>query len=443
MTENNPIEDNPIDAVQVDDVPVTDDPVEPATTPVDSEESASTEPVPAVAPVVEAAPERPRYVLTGLTPLGVASITLLAGLLGAVVGVVALFSVLGVTPSEFASSGDEPAAIVQEAPLTSGAAAAVDERTSISVADDVVTSVVSVTVNQQSTDFFSGQPVDSEVSSGSGVIISEDGYIITNYHVIEGGDSLTVTVGAEDHDATVVGSDASSDLAVLKIEATGLDAIEVGDSSQVKVGQWVMAVGSPFGLEKSVTSGIVSALKRSETMQSASGSSIYANMIQIDAAINPGNSGGALVDSAGRLIGINTLIQSTSGSSAGVGFAIPVNYAIDIAEQIIETGSASHPFMGISMISVDEVVARQYGLEAESGVYVAEVVAASPAEEAGIMGGDIIVGLGGVDIASSDDLLVELRGHKPGDSVPLEVLRDGQSVELKIVLGSDAPSVRQ
>ena len=176
------------------------------------------------------------------------------------------------------------------------------------------------------------------MGAGSGVIISTDGYIITNNHVVEGADAIKATVNGVEYDAKVVGSDSSSDIAVIKVDADDLTPVEIGSSSDLQVGEWVMALGSPFGLENSVSTGVVSALQRSNTMQdSTTGETvIYPNMIQTDATINPGNSGGALVDSQGKLIGINSMISSYSGSSSGVGFAIPIDYAIDLAQQIIE-----------------------------------------------------------------------------------------------------------
>ena len=211
------------------------------------------------------------------------------------------------------------------------------------VAKKVVPSVVSVTIQQPVTDF-SGNQSYRKVGTGSGVIIRADGYILTNNHVVEGAERVIVTVGLEDKVATVVGTDPSTDLAVLKIEGSGYPAVEAGSSKALQVGQFVMAVGSPFGLEKTVTSGIVSALQRSEQAQGQTANDIttYTNLIQTDAAINPGNSGGALVDGQGKLVGINSLIQSPSGGvgaaqSAGIGFAIPVDFAIDIANQLIET----------------------------------------------------------------------------------------------------------
>ena len=201
-------------------------------------------------------------------------------------------------------------------------------------------SVVSITAQ--------GETEDSG-GVGSGVILDADGNILTNYHVIEGATALVVrTDDGNSYEAEVVGTDESSDLAVIRLkdakDAT-LTPIEIGDSDGIAVGEWVMAIGSPFGNEQSVSTGIVSALYRSTALQSTSGTSIYANMIQTDAAINPGNSGGALVNAEGELIGINSVIESYSGSSSGVGFAIPVNYAINIANQIIAGETPVHPYL--------------------------------------------------------------------------------------------------
>lgn len=363
---------------------------------------------------------------------------LLSALLGAVIGLAALFSVLGIVPGELTEKAGTESTVTTTTTTSPGGATSVDDGTPVAVADKVVPSVVNVSISQNGTDPFSGQNVSQELGNGSGVIIKSDGYIVTNNHVVEGADTITVTAANKDYEATVVGVDPSSDLAVLKIDATGLEAIEIGNSSTVKVGQWVMAVGSPFGLEKSVTSGIVSALKRSETMSAATGSSIYSNMIQIDAAINPGNSGGALVDSEGRLIGINTLIQSTSGSSAGIGFAIPINYAMDIAQQIMDTGKAVHPFIGVSMMTVDSALAKQYSLTVDSGAYVASVLEGSPAAQGGMKDGDVIVELAGERVNSADDLLITIRTHKPGEKVDIKVNRAGEEKTLQVTLGSDA-----
>jgi putative serine protease PepD len=312
------------------------------------------------------------------------------------------------------------------------------------VAKKVVPSVVSVTIQQAVTDFGGNQSFQ-KVGTGSGVIIRSDGYILTNNHVVEGAQKVVVTVGLEDKVATVVGVDPSTDLAVLKIEGSGYPAVEAGSSKDLQVGQFVMAVGSPFGLEKTVTSGIISALQRSEQAQGQTANDIttYTNLIQTDAAINPGNSGGALVDGLGKLVGINSLIQSPSGGvgaaqSAGIGFAIPVDFAIDIANQLIATGKAVHSYVGISTETVDENLAAQFGLPMKSGALVRFVSPGAPAEAAGIKRGDVVVKIGDTRITGVADVFAAIREQKAGDTVAFELVRSGQPITVSVTLGSDA-----
>jgi putative serine protease PepD len=313
------------------------------------------------------------------------------------------------------------------------------------VAKKAVPSVVNLTIQQAAVDPFSGTKSYQDMGNGSGIIIRQDGYILTNNHVVNGADRIMATVGVENKVAKVVGVDPTTDIAVLKIEGTGYPAIEIGSSKDLQVGQWVMAVGSPFGLEKTVTSGIVSALQRSEQAQGQTSNDIttYTNLIQTDAAINPGNSGGALVDESGKLVGLNSLIQSPSGGvgaaqSAGIGFAIPVDFAIDIARQIIAGGTVSHPYLGVSTQTVDESVAAQYGLNVKSGALVRFVSPNSPANTGGIKAGDIITKIGDTPITSVADVFAGIRLHKIGESVPVLVVRNNQQVSLSVVLGSDS-----
>ncbi len=277
---------------------------------------------------------------------------------------------------------------------------------------------------------------------GSGVILDTDGNILTNYHVIQGATSVMVTLSDESsHEAEIVGSDESSDLAVVRLTDAAdlsLTPIEIGDSDDITVGEWVMAIGSPFGNEQSVSTGIVSALYRSTAMQSSTGTSIYANMIQTDAAINPGNSGGALVNSEGKLIGINSIIESYSGSSSGVGFAIPVNYAKNIADQIIAGETPAHPYLGVSVSSVNAYTARQRNLAVTEGAYIETVNPGTPAEEAGLQQGDIVVAVNGEEVSSADGLIIALREFAVGDKVKLKVVRGTDDVEVEVTLGSDA-----
>ena len=275
---------------------------------------------------------------------------------------------------------------------------------------------------------------------GSGVVLDTDGNVLTNCHVIEGATELVVSMGGESYEAELVGEDSSSDLAVIRlkdVDSSKLTPIEIGDSDDLSVGEWVMAIGSPFGNEQSVSTGIVSALYRSTALPSTSGTSIYANMIQTDAAINPGNSGGALVNDNGELIGINSIIESYSGSSSGVGFAIPVNYAINIASQIIDGKTPVHPYLGVSLTSVNALSARANKLGATEGALVVAVSDGGPAADAGIQENDIITKIDGEQVTSADGLIIALREHEVGDKVTLTVVRDSKEQEVEVTLGSD------
>ena len=277
-------------------------------------------------------------------------------------------------------------------------------------------------------------------SQGSGIVVTNDGYILTNNHVIASGSKFKVTISGETYDASVVGADSSTDVAVLKVNGAGsFQAIELGDSDNIRVGEWVMSLGSPFGLEQSVATGIISATSRSQVVSSETdgSTSIYTNMIQTDAAINPGNSGGPLVNEKGQLIGINTMIQSSSGNYSGVGFAIPVNFATNIAKQIIEGKTPTHAYLGASFTNVTSSSAKQYGFSVDSGAYVSSVVSGSPAEKAGLQKGDILVEFDGQKVTSSSDVLIDVRKKSPGDKVTLKVNRNGQDQTLDVTLGSD------
>ncbi len=293
----------------------------------------------------------------------------------------------------------------------------------------------------------SGELVAS--SLGSGVVLTEDGYIVTNNHVVEGADAVTVTVEGVQYEADVVGTDPSSDLAVVKArDASGLTPMDIGDSDDLIIGEWVMSIGSPFGLEQSVATGIVSATSRSQIMPASTDqygnatgqASVYANMIQTDAAINPGNSGGALVNSEGALIGINTLITSYSGNYSGVGFAIPVNYAVNIAQQIMDGKTPTHAQLGVSLSTVTPQLAQRYGLAVDSGAYIAAVSPDSGAAAAGLEAGDIVTKFDDRDVASADDLMLDVRGQNPGDTVVLQVNRNGEVSDVEVTLGSDEAS---
>ena len=269
--------------------------------------------------------------------------------------------------------------------------------------------------------------------SGSGVVLREDGYILTNAHVVNGAEQVEVTLpDGSVNPAEVVGADAASDLAVVQVSDG--DDLPVPDFATVApaVGDPAIAIGSPFGLEGSVTSGIVSALNRS--LPGDSGTLV--NMIQTDAAINPGNSGGALVNGDGEVIGINTAILSPSGANDGIGFAIPITTALPIADQLIEQGFAEHAQLGIQGQDVDPQAAELYNLGVDNGALVVLVAEGSAAEEAGLERGDIITAIDDEPVTSMADLAGQISAHAPGDEVTLTLVRDGDEQTVEVTLGS-------
>ncbi|MCE5191901.1 MAG: trypsin-like peptidase domain-containing protein [Actinomycetia bacterium] len=276
--------------------------------------------------------------------------------------------------------------------------------------------------------------------TGSGVAFREGDnggtYILTNDHVVADAKTIVVTDPAGNrHDATLVGADAETDIAVIKVNAK-IPVIETADSEKLVVGQMVVAIGSPFGLQHSVTAGVVSAIHRS--LPDASGSSaIYplVDVIQTDAAINPGNSGGALVDRAGALVGIPSAIYSSSGANDGVGFAIPVNAALRVADALITSGKVEHPFLGISGQTMTPDFAKTEKLPVTEGAYVVETTKGTQAEKAGLRKGDVIVRLNTTTIRSMDDLILAVRRQTVGDTVTLGLYRDGKLIELEMKVG--------
>ena len=274
-----------------------------------------------------------------------------------------------------------------------------------------------------------------ESGAGSGVIISSDGYILTCAHVVSGASQITVTIGDTDYTATVVGEDDTSDVAVLKIDATGLTPATVGDSDSLSVGDSVLAVGNPLGeLGGTVTSGIVSALNRSVTIQGTSSTNTM-SLIQMDASVSPGNSGGGLFNMNGELIGLVNA-KSSSSDAEGLGFAIPINDAIQVAQDLLENGYVSgRPYMGITYIAVtDAQTAAQLNVNAY-GVYVVDVVQGGPADKAGLKAGDRIVSIDGTEIAQKDDLGTLMQQHTAGDTLSITVARDGQMQTVSLTLG--------
>ncbi|MBE0621149.1 MAG: DegQ family serine endoprotease [Burkholderiales bacterium] len=266
---------------------------------------------------------------------------------------------------------------------------------------------------------------------GSGFIISPDGYILTNAHVVK--DATEVDVKLTDRrefKAKVVGTDPLSDVALLKIDASGLPALKIGDSSKIKVGQWVLAVGSPFGFENSVTAGIVSAKSRALPGDS------YVPFIQTDVAVNPGNSGGPLFNADGQVIGINSQIYSRSGGYMGLSFAVPINVAMNVENQLQHFGKATHGRLGIGIQEVNQDLAQSFGLKKPAGALVGSVEDGSPAARAGIKSGDVILAFDGKDIDSSSELPLLVGSMKPGQSASVKIWRDHAERTLRVSVGA-------
>ena len=320
----------------------------------------------------------------------------------------------------------------------------------VAAAAAAVPSVVNIDVTETASKSGSNALPESHPSvplggQGSGVAyrLTSDGgtYILTNNHVVENASRITVrSTAGKSWPGTVVGRDPDNDIAVVKI-AEKLPVIALGDSKDLVVGQTVVAIGSPFGLEHSVTSGVVSALGRSlpDFVDNASGSYPLIDVIQTDAAINPGNSGGALVDRSGRLVGINTAIYSDSGQSGGIGFAVPVNKAIDVSEQLIANGTVTHPFIGIIGVTVTPELAASDKLTVEEGALAEEIAPGSGSQKAGVKAGDVVVAVDGASVRSMNDLILLVRRHKAGEVVKIKVLRDGKPLELNVTVG-DRPA---
>ena len=297
-------------------------------------------------------------------------------------------------------------------------------------------------------DFFNDRfPRDSrqprerrERSLGSGVIVRPDGYLLTNSHVVSGATEIKVTLADKrELTARIVGTDPKTDIAVLKLDASNLPVLAFGDSSKVRVGEFALAVGDPFGVGKTVTLGIVSAVGRGNL-----GIEDYEDFIQTDAAINPGNSGGALIDVHGKVIGINTAIVSGgSGGNQGVGFAIPVNMAQQIMQRILKDGRVVRGWLGISIQPVTQTVARSFGLDKPQGALVGDVTAGSPAERSGLRRGDIILAMDGEPIAETRTLSFGVAMKAPGTTVKLKVFRDRRETEVAVKLGEQRAEVSQ
>ncbi|GIW94352.1 MAG: serine protease [Pirellulaceae bacterium] len=266
---------------------------------------------------------------------------------------------------------------------------------------------------------------------GSGLIVSRDGYVLTNYHVVDGADEVTVHLSdGRQFRAKIVGTDRPTDLAVLKVDASDLHPARLGDSSQIQVGDWVLAIGSPFGLEQTVTAGIVSAVGRARL-----GITDYDDFIQTDAAINPGNSGGPLVNLKGEVVGINTAIATRTGGYQGIGFAIPSNIARFVFDSIVNKGGVNRGYLGLRIQDLTPELADSFGYQSTDGVLVGDVIPDGPAAKAGLQSGDIIVSYNGKKMKSAAELRLAVAATQPGSRVTLEVFRDGKTRKFEVEIG--------
>jgi S1-C subfamily serine protease len=312
---------------------------------------------------------------------------------------------------------------------------------------------ISSQIVQQTQSVFGMPQQQQSTATGSGFLVDNDGHILTNAHVVQGAKRVDVQLGDGDtQQAQIVGTDPSTDIALLKVDNTeGANPLPLADSSKVQVGDPVVAIGNPFGLDRTVTTGIVSALQRQ--IQAPNGFSI-SDVIQTDAAINPGNSGGPLIDGAGQVIGINSQIESQSGGNEGVGFAVPIKTAADVVSQLENGGEVQRAYLGLSGGDISPSIAQALNLPVQQGVLIEQVLNGGPADDAGIkgatgqatiggqtvpIGGDIITKVDGKQISGMDEVISAVNEHKPGDELTLTVWRDGQQRDVTVKLG-DRPA---
>ena len=315
---------------------------------------------------------------------------------------------------------------------------------------------IKANVVQQTQSLFGGPQQQESTATGSGFLIDSDGHILTNAHVVEGAKDVEVQLGdGATQNAEIVGTDPSTDIALLKVDDTnGVSALPLGDSDQVRVGDPVIAIGNPFGLDRTVTSGIVSALQRQ--IQAPNGFSI-SDVIQTDAPINPGNSGGPLINADGEVIGINSQIESSSGGNQGIGFAVPIKTAIDVINQLEDGGDVQHAYLGISGGSITPEIANALNLPVDQGVLVEQVLQNGPADDAGIkgptgeatvagqtipVGGDIVTKVDGKAVTGMDELISLVNDHQPGDELTLTVWSDDQQKDVTVRLGDRPANVQ-
>ncbi|MBN2743580.1 MAG: Do family serine endopeptidase [Marinilabiliaceae bacterium] len=374
--------------------------------------------------------------------------TFAIALLGAVVGVYTYSKIVG--PQKQIIISEQPA-VARYASMDQGSGGYPDLTIA---AERSVNAVVHVKVKAKATtqeyssgdpfyDFFFGprrgmtpQQEQPRVGFGSGVIISADGYIITNNHVIDGADEMEVVLNdRRSFDAKLVGKDPTTDIALLKVDAKDLQFLNYGDSDALKVGEWVIAVGNPFNLTSTVTAGIVSAKSRSINIIANQNQSLGIEaFIQTDAAVNPGNSGGALVNTRGELVGINTAIASQTGSYSGYSFAVPVSIAAKVVNDLKEFGVVQRALLGVSIRDIDRALAEEKDIDKIEGVYVAGVNINSAAKEAGIEEGDIILSVNNEKVNSVPELQEKISRHRPGDKVTIQVKRSGKEKQFTVTL---------
>jgi S1-C subfamily serine protease len=398
--------------------------------------------IPPAPPAVQPGPPRRRWGGTVLTAI-------VAGLVGALVVLLVLPAIFGVNPYDLVRGKVRKTVVDQETnqpKQVTNIVSPTQGATDVSgVAKKVTPSVVNIDVRTtpQTTNPFSLTPQEG---TGSGVIYTSDGYIITNNHVVSGAQDITVTLASgTELKGKKVGADPDNDIAVVKVDQANLPAIDIGNSDNLVVGQLVVAVGSPLGFEQTVTAGIVSALHRVVGVTSSTGQStnMLTDLIQTDATINPGNSGGALCDGSARLVGINALIASQSGGSEGIGFAIPIDTAKMVADDLIAGRPVSHPYVGILGQTVSQSIAQRYNLPVDAGAYVTRVVPGSPADKAGIKAGDIIVGIDGKPVKSMDDVLGGVRTHHVGEKVSITYYSGGSKKTVELTLAEKPSTVPQ
>ncbi|HKH41992.1 MAG TPA: trypsin-like peptidase domain-containing protein [Solirubrobacterales bacterium] len=373
------------------------------------------------------------------------------GLVVLVCGLVLIEAGVVDTGKDSSSSGVvAPSALAKPASDSSGRALTVHD---IYQRDAEGVAFISSQVVQNTPSVFGLPQQQQSTATGSGFLIDDDGHILTNAHVVDGAKRVDVQLGdGATQQAQIVGTDPSTDIALLKVDDTeGVSPLPLGDSTKVQVGDPVVAIGNPFGLDRTVTTGIVSALQRQ--IQAPNGFSI-SDVIQTDAAINPGNSGGPLIDGAGQVIGINSQIESQSGGNEGVGFAVPIKTAADVVSQLENGGDVQRAYLGITGGDITPSIAQALNLPVQQGVLVEQVLNGGPAGDAGIkgatgqatiggqtvpIGGDIITKVDGKQVTGMDDVISAVNEHKPGDDLTLTVWRDGQQRDVTVMLG-DRPA---